>query len=280
MGYSASEVARLLDLSVGQVRAFVRAGFLDPERGPRGALVFSFQDVVLLRTAKGLRDARIAPARIKRVLARLKSQLPSGRPLTGVAIGAEGNKIVVRDGRSRWNPEDGQALFDFEVAELAERAAPLLALKAKAARSTDEAEGESRSADDWYELGCTLEVSAPAEAMSAYRRALALEPSFADAHVNLGRLLHEARELEPALDHYQRALAARPDDATAAFNRAVVLDDLGRADQAIAAYARALELDPALADAHYNLARLYERAGRETAAIRHLKAYRQLTRGR
>src|ERR1700737_315499 len=41
-GYGAREVARMLGLSVGQVRAWVRAGFLEPERGARGALRFSF----------------------------------------------------------------------------------------------------------------------------------------------------------------------------------------------------------------------------------------------
>src|SRR5689334_724320 len=107
MGYSAREVARLLGLSTAQVRAYVRSGFLSPARGPRGALSFSFQDVVLLRTAKGLMGARIAPARVRRALRKLQQQLPSGRPLTGVAIAAEGNRIVVRDGGSRWNPESG-----------------------------------------------------------------------------------------------------------------------------------------------------------------------------
>ena len=34
-GYGAREVAKMLGLSVGQVRAYVRAGFLDPTRGPR-----------------------------------------------------------------------------------------------------------------------------------------------------------------------------------------------------------------------------------------------------
>ena len=51
-GYGASEVAKMLGLSVGQVRSWVRAGFLTPERGPRGELRFSFHDLVLLRTAK------------------------------------------------------------------------------------------------------------------------------------------------------------------------------------------------------------------------------------
>ena len=57
--YNARNVAKLLDLSVGQVRSYARSGLLRPERGPRGEYRFSFQDLVLLRTAKGLLDARV-----------------------------------------------------------------------------------------------------------------------------------------------------------------------------------------------------------------------------
>src|SRR5438093_8316847 len=118
-GYGAREVAKMLGLSLGQVRAFVRAGFLDPERGPRRELRFSFQDLVLLRTAQGLIGARIAPRRVRSALRKLRSQLPEGRTLREVHIRAEGDRIVVGDGARRWSAEDGQVLFDFDTAELA-----------------------------------------------------------------------------------------------------------------------------------------------------------------
>ncbi|MFL5421562.1 MAG: MerR family transcriptional regulator, partial [Myxococcales bacterium] len=97
-GYGAREVARMLGLSVGQVRSYVRAGFLDPARGMRGALRFSFSDLVLLRAAKGLVAARIPSRRVKRALALLRAQLPEGRSLRDVHIRAEGDRIVVGDG--------------------------------------------------------------------------------------------------------------------------------------------------------------------------------------
>jgi tetratricopeptide (TPR) repeat protein len=275
-GYSSHEVAQLLGLSSAQVRGFVRAGFLAPERGPRGELLFSFQDVVLMRTAKGLVEAEIAPRRVRNVLKRLKQQLPTGRPLTGVAISAEGNKIVVRDGQVRWNPENGQALFDFEVSELAQKVAPLVARSAQAAKV---AEGE-QSADDWYDLGLNLEVCSPSEARDAYRRAIELEPHHADAHVNLGRLLHEAGEHGAAEAHYRLALAAAPRDGIAAFNLGVVLEDLDRPEEAVAAYQQTIGIEPRNADAHFNLSRLYERLDKPMAALRHLRAYQKLTEKR
>src|SRR5579871_2000822 len=102
MSYGAREVAATLGLSLSQVRAFVRAGFLEPARVGR-RLRFSFQDLVLLRTAHELLAARIPARRIRRALARLRDRLPAGRPLTGLHIRAEGNRIVVGDGGARFD---------------------------------------------------------------------------------------------------------------------------------------------------------------------------------
>ncbi len=121
-GYAAKDVARLLGLSPIQVRAFARSGFLQPDRGPRGEFRFSFPDLVLLRAAKGLAEARIPLRRITHALRKLRQQLPSGRPLSAVRITAEGDRIVVHDGATAWNPESGQLQLDFHVADLASRA--------------------------------------------------------------------------------------------------------------------------------------------------------------
>ncbi len=270
--YSTRDVAALLDLPESQIRAFVRAGFLAPPRGPRGELRFSFQDLVLLRTAKGLVAASVPSRRVRAALSRLRQQLPHGRPLSAVRITADGNRVIARDGREVWNPESGQALLDFEVAELARDAAPF----ARRAVAEAAAAAEDLDADDWFELGCALETTSPEDADEAYRRALALAPEHADAHLNLGRLRHEEGDLAAAEEHFRRALVSRPGDATAAFDLGVALEDRDRLPEAAAAYERALALDPAYADAHYNLAGICERLGRAAAAIAHWKAYRRL----
>jgi tetratricopeptide (TPR) repeat protein len=281
VGYSAEDVAKLLGVSVRQVQSYVDAGFLAPERGDDGKPRFSFQDVVLLRTAKGLTAARIAPSRVKRALAKLKQQLPDGRPLTGVAIAAEGNRIVVRDGGARWNPESGQVLFDFRVAELAETAKDLgrdvAELKPKK-RGPDDQEVAAAAGEDWYQIGCAREDEGdPDGAIAAYRRAIEADTAHADAHINLGRLMHERGDSAAALLAYERALTLRPNDALAAFNLGVALEDTGRLEDAAAAYQRAIDADPRAADAHYNLAGVFERLGDRAAALRHLKTYKKLT---
>lgn len=274
-GYSTREVARLLGLSEGQVRAWVRAGFLHPHRGRRREYHFSFQDLVLLKAAQGLMAARIPAQRVKKALSHLAEQLPRGRSLAAVRISAEGGEVVVRAEGEAWNPESGQRVLDFEVGELAQQASPLTHRAVAAVRER----AQGFSAEDWYELAWELEATAPAEAREAYRQALALDPDHADAHLNLGRLLHEEGNPAAAREHYRRAAELRPEDATASFNLGVALQDLGQPRAAAEAYRRALAADPACADAHYNLASVYETLGQPTLALQSLKAYKALTRG-
>jgi tetratricopeptide (TPR) repeat protein len=265
-GYSTREVATLLGLSQAQIRSCARAGFVAPRIGPRGELLFSFQDLVLLRTAKALLAARIPQRRIRIALQNLHAQLPQGQPLTAVRISAQGHHVVARDGGEAWHPESGQTLLDFDVADLAREAAAL-----------EPRRQAPRTAADWYDHGVELEAGDAPAAMAAYRRALAIDPDLADAHLNLGRLLHEGGDPARAETHYRRALAIDPDDALAAYNLGVALQDTQQPREAADAYEQAIALDPTLADAHFNLSGIYEQLGERAAAFRHLRTYRSLT---
>ncbi|MES1244514.1 MAG: tetratricopeptide repeat protein [Acidobacteriota bacterium] len=278
-GYSTRDVAALLGIPVAQVRTYVRSGFLVPGQGPRGEYRFTFQDLILLRTAKGLVEAQVPTRRIVLALRNLREQLPEDRPITGVRISAQGHHVVVRDGLEIWNPESGQALLDFEVSDLAREAASLeheRGQRARQIRFTGQAEPEADSAEDWFDHGAGLELDDSAAAMDAYRQALEIDPTMVDARLNLGRLLHEAGRTVEAEGHYRSTLETLPDDPTALFNLGVALQDLGRPAEAAEVYEKALEIDPALADAHFNLALVCEELGRRQAAIRHLKSYKLL----
>ena len=188
-------------------------------------------------------------------------------------ITAEGHRVVARDGAVAWNPESGQLVLDFDVATLAQRAAPLARRQAAAARRVE----QDLDAEEWFELGLELEVSDPDEARDAYRRALELDPHHAEAHVNLGRLLVESERAEEAETHFRAVLADHPDHATAWFNLGIALEDRRRTNDAVKAYEQAIAADRRLADAYFNLARLYEQAGKRAAALRNLSKYRLLT---
>jgi tetratricopeptide (TPR) repeat protein len=140
-------------------------------------------------------------------------------------------------------------------------------------------------ATEHYERALALEPTDPAAAIAAYERAVAGRPAFADAHNNLGRLLHDRRDLPRAESHYRIAICSDAAVALYHFNLGVVVEDQHRTSEAIAHYEAALALDPQLADAHYNLARIFECAARRAnddllmrRAVRHLTMYRSLAR--
>ncbi len=271
-GYTTRDVENLLGLTRRQAREYGRSGVLDPDRGPGNIYLFSFQDLVLLRTAKELLDADVPQQRILRALRRVKQQLPADRALTELRIATAGDDVVVHDEGRAWDPESGQLHLVFDVRELAEQVAPLTE---RAMASTDD-----DSAVEWLELGEELETHAPAQARRAYEKVLELEPDHGPALAALGRLLHDAGQLEPAVVHYRRAIeASGGDDPTTAYNLGLALEDLERDRAAADAYNAALTVDPTFADAHFNLSRVYERLGDRVSALRHLKSYRTLTGG-
>ena len=66
--FGVREVEKLLRLPRSTIRALIQAGFVTPSRGPRNALRFSFQDLIVLRTAQALAAARVPAKRITRSL--------------------------------------------------------------------------------------------------------------------------------------------------------------------------------------------------------------------
>jgi tetratricopeptide (TPR) repeat protein len=270
-GYGVREAAAVLGLSPAQIRSFIRTGLVRPRRGARGTLRFSFQDLVLLRTAKDL-SRRIPTRKLRTALARLREQLPHGRDLTEVRILADGRRVVARDGNSSWEPSSGQLLLDFNVREIVADIAPLARRAARSALADD----ARMTVDDWCELAGDLEACEPDSARDAYRRALELDPGHVQAHVNLGRLLHDQGNLSAAESHYRIATRIDPSHAVAWYNLGVCAEDQREPGRAARFYRRAVRLDAKMAEAHLNLGLLYETLGRPKLALRHMGQYRLL----
>lgn len=273
--YSVRDVERVLRLSRSTIRGLIDVGFVKPSRGPRREYRFSFQDLIVLRAARALIQAKVSRRRIRRSLEELRRHLPETVPLAGLSICAVGDRVVVRDGNSHWQVDDGQYVLGLDVSvengvlKVVEhpRESP------KPAAQTEEV--------DWFERGLELEQSDPQAAIEAYERATRIDVDDAAAWINWGRLLHEIGQSDEAESVYRRALERCGPDAILLFNLGVLLEDRGRTREAIETYHSALSEDPNLADCHYNLARLYDALGQRQHAIRHLGEYRRLvTEGR
>ena len=276
--YSVRDVERVLRLSPATTRGLVRAGFVKPARGPRRAYRFSFQDLIVLRTARALIDACVPVRRIRRSLERLRRELPASVPLSGLAISAVGDRVVVRDGEARWQADSGQYLLGLDVT-LEQGALQVVEHRAAAQPATPAPAPapEASPTRDWFGEGLALETIDPGSALAAYRRAAHDAPRNAAAWINWGRLLHALGRKAEAEGVYRQALVLAAPDALLLFNQAVLLEDVGKTAAALEAYQGALAADPNLADGHYNLARLYESLGKPQNAIRHLGEYRRLT---
>jgi len=273
--YSIREVADLLGISAARVRALVRSGIVTPQKSASGRVSFTFQDLVLLRTAKGLSDAKVPTRRITKALQALASQLPTDKPLSAVRVQIEGDRVIVRDNNSSWEPESGQVVLDFSIRELGEKVAPL------ARDSVQRALRVASSADDLFQAALESEqIGSISDAEAAYRSVIAADPAHVAARINLGRLRHVAKALDEAEQLYRQALELEPTHPTARFNLGVVLEDRGATTEAIDQYREAVRLDPRVADVHFNLARLYQQTGDEQAALRHFSRFKALTRDR
>lgn len=262
----------MLGMSRSAVMSLVKAGFVVPSRGPGNSYRFNFQDLVLLRTAQGLRKEHVPQRRIVSALKRLKAELPDALPLTGLRVTAVGDRVAVHEGGARWNAESGQRLLDFEVwlnggkllvQETCERAPEV------------DAEGDARW---WFERGETLEAADRQAAEEAYRRSIELAPEQASAYSNLGALLCESGRCGDAVRLLDMAIERCTDHWLLHFNRAIALEDEGRPWDALQAYERSLKLERANADAHFNAARLAEQLGEVQTALRHFNAYRRLSK--
>jgi tetratricopeptide (TPR) repeat protein len=265
--YGVRDVEKLLGLPRSTIRALITAGFVTPARGPRNAWLFSFQDLIVLRTAQALAAANVPHRRITKSLRELRRHLPDTMPMSGLRIDAVADRVVVSEAGKRWQAESGQYLLGFE----GDPAAGSLSVIERPAPVAD----DDGLRDNWLGQAVALENTDIDAAIQAYERAIAADPSHVDARINLGRLLHETGRLELAERAYREAQEIGG-DATLMFNYAILLEDMNRRKDAIVAYEGALRIDPAFADSHYNLALLYEQLDKPQDALRHMARYRRL----
>jgi tetratricopeptide (TPR) repeat protein len=251
-----------------RLREFERMDLVRPTRGAGPDAAFDFRDLLSLRALVTLLERGVPMRRIRRSIERVRARWPElERPVVALQLqDGAAQRLVVRHRGSLLDP-DGQLLLDFADEETA-----------AAVASIPRGGAEPLTALEWFERGCQLDADAGTlpEAIDAYRRALALDPSLADAHCNLGTAHYNRSERELARSAYEAALLQDPGHREANFNLANLLEEAGRREAAVHHYKRTLAADPCFSDAHLNLALLYEKLRITRRAREHWRRYLQL----
>lgn len=266
--YSRADTARILRVPSSRLRYWERTDLVSASTVREGRPVFDFEDLLQVRNLVSLVEDGVTVRRIRGSLHALRKKCPHRElPLRELRLSSGAGRLAVRDGGSLMEA-DGQLVLDFE-----EPTPP----KAVEAPTPLTADPEERTALDWFEAGCELDARPGrlADAIEAYRRAVTLDPDFADAHCNLGTVYFNQGDRDAARKWYEEALERDDTHLEAHFNLANLFEEAGRRESAVHHYKAALRTDPLFADAHLNLALLYEKLDLHRTAGQHWRLYLQ-----
>lgn len=269
--YSLRDAAKLFHLNEGRLRYWERQGFVSRSCELSGKRYYTFQDLIGLRAARELLDQGVPLRQVHKSLRALRESLPRVlRPLSALRIVADGQNLVVRDDQGTYDPLTGQLVLDFSVSSLREDVVRVL--------NRSGSENDHRKAYEAYLQGCRLdeEENTYDAAEEAYRRAIQLDPTLANALTNLGNLMFKRERLLEAEELYRRALKLDSDQPEAHYNLGFLLFERREIPSAMESFRRALASDPSFADAHFNLAMTLQELGELEEARAHWEAYLKL----
>lgn len=277
--YSLRDAASILKVSPARLRHWKRTALAQSEAedtalDPSARADFDFRDLVCVRAMLSLVDRGISVRRIRRAISVLQENLPDlDDPLAALRLwGDVSERIVVQHDGVLIEPE-GQMVLDFGASGAA--CGDPASIVTRPAKNPAEAFEDVVSL---FERGCGLD-SDPAtyrDAMSVYERCVELDPTFADAHCNLGAVLYNAGEPESARRCFERCLEIDCRHVEAHFNLANMLEEDGCDEMALSHYRAALRSDPFYAELHVNMALLYERLSAPSSGRDHWRRYLQL----
>ena len=272
--WTRAQVLRLVNISERQLAGWERRNFVATQTQ------YGFSDLIALRMLCSLREQKITPSRIQRIMEVLRGKLEqAGNPLSVARIFLDGKKLRAEIEGQKIEAMTGQLLLDFDKAEV--RRLVAFARKENPGEEKRKQQALVAEADEFFQKGLEVEQTGGpvAAAIEAYEKAIELNPNAAGALVNLGTIHFHMRRWKKAESFYQSAITADPEYALAHFNLGNLFDERGDRDHAQEAYFDALRINPRYADAHYNLALLYQGEGDTMKAISHWKTYLKLDAG-
>lgn len=132
---------------------------------------------------------------------------------------------------------------------------------------------EPGDAEAWFLLGAINgQMGLFDETIACCRRAIAIQPDYADAHYNLAQALMHRLRFAEAAEAYRHVVQRHPGHAVAFDNLGYALQQTGQYEEAVACHRRALQLQPRNAEALNNLGNASLGLGRKEEAV---ECYRQ-----
>ena len=265
--YTTAQLSRILGVSTGQIRAWVRRKLIRPVKTAHRLAFFDFRQVVGAKTLAELIESGVAPRKIRDSLEQLEGWLPEMElPLSQLRQIEQSGELLVRLEDGALAEPTGQLHLEF-VDE---------AMNAQTSAAATAHDEQDESAEAWFERGIELEERGQLEAAEeAYQQSLFSGGPRAETAFNLGNVLYGLGRRGEARQRFLQAVEIEADYLEAWNNLGNVHAELGDHDRSVDAYRRALELEPGYADAHYNLAEALHSLGRIREAREYWRRYLQ-----
>ena len=236
-------------------------GMVSPRKAA-GDKFYDFRDLISLRTAKQLIESGVSANRLRLALAALNQKLSKvEKPLTELRILSNGRDVIVDHEGAHLEPISGQFVLNFDTRELRDKVRVM----------------PERNVNDWFALALQYESDPEThlQAIDAYRRVLAVNPTHVEALINLGMLSYEQGELENASACFLRAVTGEPETPSPISTWAACsMNSATRSRAPPSAHRRSHR--PDYADAHYNLAFVCDKLGSAFEARQHWQHYIRL----
>src|SRR5271155_557947 len=117
--FSTRMAARILAISPERIRYWVKRKLVKPAAVRGGHYQFTFEDLLMMRLAKGVLPTKRRLDAVQRCFERVSRMIDAQRPLTAVKLYEEGGRILVRDGLVIFEADTGQIMLDYGLAPLA-----------------------------------------------------------------------------------------------------------------------------------------------------------------
>ena len=104
---------------------------------------------------------------------------------------------------------------------------------------------DKNTPEGWLETGHGfIQTKEYDKAIDAYRKALEMNPNYADAHNSLGSALYGKMMYAEAIREFEKTIALQPKDFRAYYNAALANEKLNQSKEAAAAYRKFIEYVP------------------------------------